>query len=274
VVVETEKSREDPMTGFGVTDAEARTLVSYVAMTGVVYPLASVMPELPESRVQFLKVTMPTLPVMPVDLFSRGNDNNWDTFRHERPDFYIHNYPEILDLKVNAIAGRYDLVGITNWRSTPAVRTLDVADKLNLDPSIKYVAFDFWKQELAGIFEKNLNLEIEPHDTRVLAIHRVEGHPQLVGNSRHISGAFSVLGNAWDSDHLLLSGKALTVGEDTYTAWIYCPREFSVEMVHASVAGGRAAEVKRSAKGELIGITFRGGGEIVGWSVQFVRAKR
>ena len=85
-VVQTEKSREDPMTGFGVTDAEARTLVSYVAMTGVVYPLASVMPELPDSRVQLLKATMPTLPIMPVDLFSRGNDNNWDTFRHEQPD--------------------------------------------------------------------------------------------------------------------------------------------------------------------------------------------
>ena len=99
IVVDTEKSREDPMTGFSVTDAEARTLVSYVAMTGVVYPLTSVMPEPPDSRVQLLKATMPTLPIMPVDLFSRGNDNNWDTFRHERPDHYIHNYPEILDLK-------------------------------------------------------------------------------------------------------------------------------------------------------------------------------
>jgi hypothetical protein len=66
IVLATEKSREDPMTGFGVSDAEARTLVSYVAMTGVVYPLASVMTELPDSRVQLLKVTMPTLPVMPI----------------------------------------------------------------------------------------------------------------------------------------------------------------------------------------------------------------
>jgi len=269
IVVETEKSREDPMTGFGVSDAEARTLVSYVAMTGVVYPLASVMTELPESRVQLLKVTMPTLPVMPVDLFSRGNDNNWDTFRHERPDFYIHNYPEILDLKVNAIAGRYDLVGITNWRSAPAAHNFDIAAKLNLDPGARYVAFDFWNQKLAGAFEKDLTLEVGPHDTRVLAIHRVEGRPQLVGNSRHISGSFSVLANAWDPDQLVLSGKAQTVGEDIYTAWIYCPKGFALEKVEAS-ASGKSIKVESPAKGELVGISFRGGGEAVNWSARFV----
>lgn len=269
IVVETEQSREDPMTGFGVTDAEARTLVSYVAMTGVVYPLASVMTELPASRVQLLKATMPTLPVMPVDLFSRGNDNGWDTFRHERPDFYIHNYPEILDLKINGISGRYDLVGITNWRSTPAVRSIDLAEKLSLDRGSRYVAFDFWNQALAGVFDKSMKVEVGPHDTRVLAIHRVQGHPQLVGNSRHISGEFSVLANAWDAGHLVLSGKAQTVGEDLYTAWIYCPDGFSVEQVQGTVASGKAIEIEHTVKGGLLGISFRGGGEVVSWSVQF-----
>ena len=38
-------------------------------------------------------------------------------------DYYIHNYPEILDLKVNAAAGVYDVVGLTNWRSAPANRS-------------------------------------------------------------------------------------------------------------------------------------------------------
>jgi hypothetical protein len=41
VVTEVARIREDPVVGFGVTQAEARTLVSYVALTGVAYPLAS-----------------------------------------------------------------------------------------------------------------------------------------------------------------------------------------------------------------------------------------
>jgi hypothetical protein len=271
--VETEKSREDPMTGFGVTDAEARTLVSYVAMTGVVYPLASVMPELPDARVQLLKATMPTLPIMPVDLFSRGNDNNWDTFRHEQPDYYIHNYPEILDLKVNSISGRYDLVGVTNWRSAPAVRTLDFASKLHLDPERQYVAFDFWNQALAGVFEKELKIEVGPHDTRVLAIHPVLGHPQLIGNSRHISGSFSVLANSWDGERMVLSGKSQTVGDDPYTVWVYCPRAFSVQKVEGE-ASGKAVAIDRKGESELIGISFRGGGEAVTWTIRFQHGNR
>jgi len=123
VVVETARTREEPMTGFGLNDAEARTVVTYVALTGVVYPLASVMPELPAQRVQLIKQTMPTLPILPVDLFSRGTDMRWDTFKQTQADYYIHNYPEILDLKVNAAAGVYDVVGLTNWRSAPATRT-------------------------------------------------------------------------------------------------------------------------------------------------------
>lgn len=269
IVIETEKSREDPMTGFGVTDAEARTLVSYVAMTGVVYPLASVMPELPDSRVQLLRSTMPTLPVMPIDLFSRGNDNNWDTFRHERPDFYIHNYPEILDLKVNATSGRYDLVGITNWRSTPAMRTLDFASKLHLDPNVQYVAFDFWNQSLVGVFEKEMKLEVGSHDTRVISIHPLQGHPQLIGNSRHISGAFSVVANNWDADKMVLSGKSQTVGDDPYTAWVYCPNGFSVRKVDGVAASGKAVAIDQKTVGELLGISFGGGGEVVSWEVQF-----
>ena len=82
--VEVARSREEPLTGFGTTLAEARTLVSYVALTGVAYPVASVLPELPEERVALLKKTLPTLPILPIDLFSRGTDMRWDRFKDTR----------------------------------------------------------------------------------------------------------------------------------------------------------------------------------------------
>jgi len=58
-VIETAREREQPLTRFGTTVAEAHTLVTYLSLTGVVYPLASVMPELPEERVEPLKKTLP-----------------------------------------------------------------------------------------------------------------------------------------------------------------------------------------------------------------------
>ena len=39
----------------------------------------------------------------------------------------------ILDLKVNAKSGVYDVVGMTNWRGETATRELSFADKLGLD---------------------------------------------------------------------------------------------------------------------------------------------
>ena len=170
----------------------ARTLVTYVALTGVAYPLASVMPELPAERVKLLKATMPTLPVLPVDLYSRGTDMRWDTFKHTQADFYIHNYPEILDLKVDAPSGNYDVVGLTNWRSEKTTRELDLVEKLGLDSGARYIALDFWNQRLVGVAQNRLHVEIEPYDTRVLLIHRFLDRPQVLGACRHITGAFSV----------------------------------------------------------------------------------
>src|SRR5438270_10277075 len=81
-VLETVRGRESPVAGFGTTLSEARTVVSYVALTGVAYSVASVMAELPEERVQLLHQTLPTMPILPADLFSRGTDMNWDKFKH------------------------------------------------------------------------------------------------------------------------------------------------------------------------------------------------
>lgn len=117
------RQREEPMIGFGVTTAQARTIVSVVSLTGVAYPLGDVMPELPADRLPLLQRTLPTMPIAPMDLFSRGSDANWACFKYVRSaDDYIHNYPEILDLKVAAEAGTYDVVALPNWRSTAVTR--------------------------------------------------------------------------------------------------------------------------------------------------------
>jgi hypothetical protein len=108
-VVTRARTAEDLSMGFWTTLAEARTLVTYISLSGVVYSVASVMPELPAERVRLLEMTLPTMPILPIDLFSRGSDPKWDTFKHTQPDYYIHNYPEILDLKVNAKAGSMTL---------------------------------------------------------------------------------------------------------------------------------------------------------------------
>jgi Melibiase/Alpha galactosidase C-terminal beta sandwich domain len=258
--------RESPATGVGVTDAEARTVVSYVALTGVAYPVGNVMTDLPAERLKLLQQTMPTMPIVPLDLFSRGTESRDNLFRHVRPDYYLNNFPEILDLKVNEKSGTYDVVGLTNWRSEPASRTLSLVDKLGL-PAGSYIAFDFWNQKVLGVVGNELTVDIEPHDTRVLSIQPALGRPQLVGNSRHITGAFSVLDQQWDNQKL--SGTVEPVPGDTYTLWFYLPKGVAPTHLALADTNGHAITEHHQSSGEWLSMSFQGQQSPVRWQLSF-----
>jgi Alpha galactosidase C-terminal beta sandwich domain len=270
VVLDTIRERESPVTGIGTTTAEARTVVSWVALTGVVYPLASVMPEVPQERLELLHKTLPTMPILPVDLFSRGSDIGWDTFKHTTPDTYIHHYPEILDLKVNAPAGVYDVAAFTNWRSQPAPRSVSLAEKLGLSDNDDYVAFDFWNQKLLGVFRNKIEVAVEPHDTRVLLIHRVTGHPQLVGMSRHITGAFSLESYQWDAAWRRLSGVSQAIAGARYALTVYVPGGHRF-LRAAATSGGKAVAVASAQTRNAVTVSFPGQSGKVEWNVWFGR---
>jgi hypothetical protein len=267
-VVETAGTREQPMIGFGVTTAEARTLVSLVALSGVVYPLAGVMPELPAERLAMVQSTLPPLPIVPMDLFSRGTDVDWDTFKHVRADDYIHNYPELVDLKVNAALGVYDVVALPNWRTWHAKKSLSFASDLGLDSGGRYVVFDFWNRKLLGVFGDQLELAIDGHDTRVLLVHQLVERPQLLGISRHITGACSVRELSWNSEKSTLQGVAETVAGAPYTLFIHVPEGTTVSKAEAD-AETSSLPVRVERQGELLSATFDGKTEPVRWHIKF-----
>ncbi len=269
-VLEVARTRENPLVGFGTTLAEARTLVSFLSLTGVVYSLSSATPELPEERARLLQMTLPSMPILPIDLFSRGKDLAlWDLFKHTTPETYIHNYPEILDLKVNAKSGVYDVVGLTNWRGETATREVAFKDKLGLDDNSHYIAFDYWGQKLAGVFQNRMKIEIEPHDTRVFLLHPLLDHPQLIGTSRHITGAYSILDLQWDAARKSLRGSSQTVPHDVYSLWIYAPLGVSVSQVRATTSDGRDVPVHPTIAGNSLKVSVQGDGGVTTWEVKF-----
>jgi len=269
-VVRVARTRENPTVGFGATLPEAHTVVTYTALTGVVYSLSSVMSELPQERVKLLKMTLPSMPILPVDLFSRGTDMPlWDLFTHTTPDTYIHTYPQILDLKINATAGVYDVVALTNWRGETANRQLSFADQLGLEAGSDYVAFDYWNQKLLGTFKDSMNVAIEPHDTRVLLLHPLAHRPQLVGNSRHITGAYSIREQGWDSAQSTLHGVAETVVGDDYNLWIYVPKGFTVAQVRAHSSAKSDIPAHEEQNGSSLMVSFPGQPDTINWGIKF-----
>jgi hypothetical protein len=267
--IEVALTREDPFTGFGTTLAEARTLVSVISLTGVAYPLTSIMPGLPEERIRLLKMTMPTLPVLPVDLFSRGSDITWDKFKYTTPDTYIHDYPEIIDLKVNAVSGVYDVAAFTNWRGEETSRSVSFAEKLGLAGGAQYIVFDFWNQKLLGLYRDKIEIDIEPHDTRVLLIHPLQDHPQLIGNSRHISGVHSITDLKWDSGEQILRGRSETIKGDPYSLFVYIPYGINLSKAGVFTPDNKEAIVKQEISGNLLRINIEGQSGVVHWQLQF-----
>ena len=261
--------REDPVTGVGVTDQEARTLVSFISLTGVAYPVGNVMADLPEERLRLLQQTMPTMPIIPLDLFSRGTESRDTTFRRTRADYYVHNYPEILDLKVNDKSGKYDVAGFTNWRSEPVNRKISLRDKLGLDPTTSYVAFDFWNRKVLGVFSDEIALDIEPHDTRVLSIHPVLARPQLIGNSRHITGAYSILDQQWDDSKNTLSGTSEAIPGEAYTLWFYLPKGFIVEHLSVVAKGSDEIPEQHQLTDNTLMVSFKGQQQPLRWELSF-----
>ena len=98
------------------------------------------------------------------------------------------------------------------------------------------MVFDFWNQKLLGVYEDKINIDIEPHDTRVLLIHPLLGHPQLIGNSRHISGVHSIIDMNWNDREKTLSGESETIIGDSYTLFVYVPDGIKMSGVNASSA--------------------------------------
>jgi hypothetical protein len=272
-VLETARDREEPLTQFGTTAAEARTLVTYLSLTGVVYPLASVMTELPEERVELLKETLPPLPIVPLDLFSRGTDMLYDRFKYTTADTYIHNYPEVLDLKVSAASGTYDVVGVTNWRSGSHTRRISFQDELGLAPR-RYAVFDFWNRKFLGVFDKAIDIEVAPHDTAVLTIRPAEDHPQLLGTARHISGSFSIESLKWVDSANRLEGQSTTIPGTPYTLWVHVPQNFKVSSAKASANDRTLTGVELNQTGELLRLTLPGQQDAVNWQIQFSPASK
>jgi hypothetical protein len=265
-VVAVAEGREKPLVGFGTTLDEARTVATYVSLTGVVYALASILPELPPDRVRILKATMPTLPILPSDLYSRGTDMQWAKFKTTQPDHYVHHYPEILDLKVNAESGRYDVAAFTNWSSVPMTREISLTDKLGLPESGDLVAFDFWRETSVPVnahgAARTVTLEIRPHETRVLLIHPASPGPQYLGTSRHISGVYSIVKITKDATGV--SGVSQTITGEPYSLWFRVDRPPQIRVE----AGEKPVKFDQKLDGNLLTVTFQGQPEVVNWSVK------
>jgi hypothetical protein len=157
-------------------------------------------------------------------------------------------------------------VGLTNRRSW--LTTVAFAGKLRLSPDTSYIAFDFWERKLLGLFEGQMDVLIEPHDTWVSSI----SYSTALGSREHRGTSPAPirlktrLGMARGADDGVSSE---TLPGEAYTLWFYIPKGKAPLRVHAATKSDAVVQVDQESSGNSLKVTFPGQPEAVDWEVGF-----
>jgi len=211
---------------------EGRTIVSSIALTGQLYMASDFMGKLPPRKLDLYRKTIPTTPIVPIDLYPYRIESNkqegvvWCCPR-------VKEFPRAIDLKVNAVSGIYDVVSVFNWADEEQTITIDLEKDLGLDSEKEYLVFDFWNQKLKEIAKNEFASSIPAHGTCVYFVRPVLERPQLLATSRHITGAVSIKKLTWSQQNSTLSGSSQVPEGEPYSIFIHVPEGMTVSKVDA-----------------------------------------
>jgi hypothetical protein len=146
-----------------------------------------------------------------------------------------------------------------------AASNLYLAD-LALDPTLTYLAFDFWTQTFLGPVQGRIPCRDLPlGHCQVVSLVAASDHPQLIGSSRHISmDAVSVTRHRWIPGQKELELAFATVPKTRETYWVHVPQGW----VWAGVEGS-GAEFSVHAGPVLTGISLVAEGKTAAVRLRF-----
>ncbi len=219
---------------------------------------------LPAERLELYRKTMPTRPIHAMDLYPY----RCDPVVEPKPS----SYPRILDLKVNAPAGSYDVVALYNWDDTPARKSLAMGNDLGLDPAGEYLVYDYWNKTFLGIFGDTLSLPVGAHGVRALVIRPRSDAPVLLATSRHITGTVSLKEMAWDGQKKIMSGRSEIVPQDPYTLYLFVPEGMTVQTARVMSGGKAKVEIKNTPVngGTFAEVTIHDEESTLTWQIDFL----
>jgi hypothetical protein len=149
---------------------EARTLATVLALTGGVVIDSDLVGNLPPSRLNILRQTLPPSDQVAFPL-----------------DFFERDLPEILMLPIERPWGRWWLASLINWDDHTRATDLELAS-LGLPPG-RYHVYDQWRALYLGQTDGPLALPPQrPHETLVLLFKPVTHRPEWLTSTFHLAG--------------------------------------------------------------------------------------
>ncbi len=168
---------------------EVRVRAAIMTLAGCSISFSDELCHLPPSRLRLMQQCLPAgcPPMRPVDLCER-------------------DIPSVWHLKPRTAVEEWDVVGLFNFNAGQEPRGVRF-EELGLGGAAEYSVFEFWEGRFHGVRTGGIELVLPPESSRVLAIRKVTGLPQLIGTDMHLlQGYHEVTAVAWDTTARVLSG--------------------------------------------------------------------
>jgi hypothetical protein len=168
---------------------EVRLRAALMTLAGCSVSWSDELSYLPPSRIRLMQQCMPpgNPPMRPLDLFDRA-------------------VPSVWHLRIARQFESWDVIGLFNFDPAPATRAVRF-DALGLDPGTECAVFEFWEERFLGLRRGEVELTLPGMSSRILAIRRGTGRPQLLGTDLHVlQGWHEIKQLEWDARAGTLAG--------------------------------------------------------------------
>jgi len=200
------------LVGDALTDAEARTWASVVALSGGTAFASDDLDRLPDDRLDILRRIMPVAPVRgrALDLASPS----WAGFLPDSAPAWL--LAPVLD--------DWWMLAAVNWEDAPRRLTLSLAEHGVRGP---LAAFDVWEGTRLDDVEGRVSLDLPAHGCTVLSLRRPRRVPYVLGANRHVvQGVMDLEDEQWDGEQRTLSGHAVLLDDRPYQVTFALPPGF------------------------------------------------
>ena len=233
----------------------ARSIVSWVTITGSLNASSEWFPDLPADRVDLLRRSLPShnFPARPLDLFETGHAQAWHVQNPAQP----HRH----------------LISLFEWSGKNPSKISRTTDKLDLPPGETWVGYEYWSDSLVAPFKDSLETTLAPATCKIISLVALRQHPQILGTSRHITqGLMDLHDEAWSAEKSSLSASSDLVANDPYQVRILASGDLNkaatVTLDEASTKAGVTAEIQQ--RGPLVRLNLKSpDSRRVSWSLKF-----
>ncbi len=120
--------------------------------------------------------------------------------------------------------GQWTVAAFFNPSLTESAHYSFPAERLRLDGTKTYLAFDFWRQQFVGEVIGTISVDVPPGSVRLFALHEKSGNPQFLSTDRHVmQGAVELESCHWDEETRTISAVSVGPKGTAHNVYVYVP---------------------------------------------------